>query len=77
MLFLKVAAVITLIVSLLVSPSAQHPNGRRDLLEPGVPTHQTTTVKLAKTQCKATLKEGLHCIENATHNGYCAQHFKD
>lgn len=51
MIYLKVAAVITLIVSLLISPTAK--------------------------ECVAHLKYGVHCKEKATHNGYCAQHFKE
>lgn len=76
MLYLKVAAVITLVVSLLVSPSAKHPNGRKDLLG-NPPNAATLTVRAPAKQCQAMLKAGVQCIEKAAHNGYCTQHFKE
>lgn len=78
MLFLKVAAVITLIVSLLISPSAKHPKGRMDLLNrSNAPSGQSLTARVPVTRCKATLEGGVPCIEKAAHNGYCTQHFKE
>ncbi|MBL7697780.1 MAG: hypothetical protein JNK79_06460 [Chitinophagaceae bacterium] len=77
MLYLKVAAVITLIISLVLSPSAKHPEGRKDLVGVNTRSEPTLTVQAAPAQCKAILDGGVQCVEKATHKGFCTQHFKE